>query len=76
MGGGGGQENGGGDQGTDFLAVQHSVNDLVGAPVAALTEKGIDSHAQQAAHRQQENKPIMFSPQMGDEMEGVVERSA
>ena len=76
MGGGGGQENGGSNQGIQGFAVQNRVDDLIGATVILHFKHLVDGHTQQTAHRQQENQPIVLAPEVGDKVEHMMEACA
>ena len=66
-------EDAGGDLGLQLLAAEDGVDDLIGAAVALELQQAIPCYAQQPAHGQQQHQPGMLQPQMGDEMEGMVE---
>ena len=76
MGDGTCQEDHRGHHGADGLAVQNGIDDLVGATVIPQTKEPINTHTQQAAHRQQENQPGMLPPQVRYEMQRMMEARA
>ena len=55
-----------------MVTVQGGVDDLVGTSVGLQAKQLVKPHRQQAAHRQQEDQPVVLAPQMGDKMQRVV----
>ena len=67
------QENSRRYHGRNVLPFQHRINDLIGAPVLFQLGQMVHGHRGKTCQGQQEDQPGMFSPDMGDEMQGMVE---
>ena len=60
--------------GTDGILMEHGVDELVGTPVFHHTKNPIHTNTEQTAHRQQPDEPHVLAPEVGNEVQHMVER--
>ena len=71
-----GQEDAGGNEGVQMVAVQGGIDDLIGAAVGLQYEQLVQPHGEQATQGEQEDEPAVLASEMGDKVQRVVKTGA